>query len=111
MEFASGSIGYLGRAHGDRDPAASAALAAKLDAAERELADRIAHIETLPELPFNTVEDFVERYHLERNHQRLDNRLITPLAVPVNDKATPGAPIGRRERLGGLLSYYYRAAA
>jgi len=51
--------------HGDRDPAASAALAARLDAAERELADRIAHIETLPELPFNTVEDFDTNYRLK----------------------------------------------
>jgi NAD(P)H dehydrogenase (quinone) len=51
--------------HGGRDPAASAALAARLDAAERELADRIAHIETLPELPFNTVEDFDTNYRLK----------------------------------------------
>ncbi|HSR95913.1 MAG TPA: NAD(P)H-dependent oxidoreductase, partial [Kofleriaceae bacterium] len=44
--------------HAARDPAAGEALAARIDAAERELADRIAQIETLPELPFNTLEDF-----------------------------------------------------
>jgi len=53
-----------------------------------------------------TVREFVEHYHLERNHQGLDNRLITPLAAPVNDNA----PIVCRERLGGLLKHYFRAA-
>jgi transposase InsO family protein len=57
------------------------------------------------------ISEFVEHYHLERNHQGLDNRLITAIAAPVNDNAAPAAPIARRERLGGLLSYYYRAAA
>jgi putative transposase len=54
------------------------------------------------------ISEFVEHYHLERNHQGLDNRLIT---APVNDNADPASPIARRERLGGLLSYYYRVAA
>jgi hypothetical protein len=40
--------------------------------------------------------------------QGLDNRLIT---APANDNADPARPIARRERLGGLLSYYYRAVA
>jgi putative transposase len=53
------------------------------------------------------VGDFVEHYHLERNHQGLDNRLITALPAPPNDQA----PVARRERLGGLLNYYYRRAA
>ena len=57
------------------------------------------------------ISEFVEHYHLERNHQGLDNQLITAIAAPVNDNADPAAPIARRERLGGLLSYYYRAAA
>lgn len=46
------------------------------------------------------ISEFVEHYHLERNHQGLDNRLITSLEAPAND-----APIARRERFGGLLSY------
>jgi hypothetical protein len=57
------------------------------------------------------ISEFVEHYHRERNHQGLDNRLITPIIVPANDNANPAALIERRERLGGLLSYYYRAAA
>ena len=57
------------------------------------------------------ISEFVEHYHLERNHQGLDNRLITAIAAPINDNAEPAAPIARRERLGGLWSYYYRAAA
>ena len=57
------------------------------------------------------ISEFIEHYHLERNHQGLDNRLITAVAVPANENADPTAPIARRERLGGLLSYYYRATA
>jgi transposase InsO family protein len=53
------------------------------------------------------VQGFVRHYHGERNHQGLDNWLIeagTEVAQQVGD-------IHRRERLGGLLRYYYRQAA
>jgi hypothetical protein len=50
------------------------------------------------------ISEFVEHYHLERNHQGLDNRLITSVAAPANENADPAAPIARRERLGGLLA-------
>ena len=50
---------------------------------------------------------FVEYYHAERNHQGLDNNIITP-GEEVGRKA---GEIHRRERLGGMLSYYYRQAA
>jgi transposase InsO family protein len=51
--------------------------------------------------------EFVAHYHLERNHQGLDNRLISPEALdPVQT-----SEIERRERLGGLLNYYHRRAA
>lgn len=52
------------------------------------------------------IREFIAHYHQERNHQGLGNRLI------VSDLAsqTSGA-IRRRERLGGLLNYYYREAA
>ena len=43
----------------------------------------------------------------ERNHQGLGNRLI----IPEHDKAENHGAIQRRERLGGLLNYYYRRAA
>ena len=53
------------------------------------------------------VRQFLEHYHAEHNHQGLGNRLINP-----------GAEIGRsigevhcRQRLGGVLRYYYRQAA
>ena len=45
-------------------------------------------------------------YHRERNHQGLGNRLIE-LEL---DLAKTGA-VQRRQRLGGMLNYYYRAAA
>ncbi|HEX7423124.1 MAG TPA: integrase core domain-containing protein [Terriglobales bacterium] len=52
------------------------------------------------------IREFVAHYHLERNHQGLGNRLITPAACSL-----PGCgPIRRRQRLGGMLNYYHRAA-
>ena len=53
------------------------------------------------------VQQFVEHYHRERNHQGLENRLLQRAPPP----AHPGADVQRSERLGGLLSYYYREAA
>lgn len=50
--------------------------------------------------------EFVVHYHLERNHQGLGNRLITPQAIPIGANGT----IQRRQRLGGMLNYYHRAA-
>jgi putative transposase len=52
------------------------------------------------------VSQFVEHYHLERNHQGLDNELITPMLEPANENA----PIVCRDRLGGLMKHYSRAA-
>jgi transposase InsO family protein len=49
--------------------------------------------------------EFVAHYHGQRNHQGLGNALITPAAT-----AAGGAPVRCRDRLGGLLRYYYRAA-
>ena len=46
-------------------------------------------------------------YHRERNHQVIDNQLI----VPLRDFRTMSDAIGRRTRLGGMLSYHERAAA
>ena len=51
------------------------------------------------------ITEFVEHYHLERNHQGLDNRLIEG-----NTPRGRIGRIGRRSRLGGLLNYYERAA-
>jgi putative transposase len=53
------------------------------------------------------VSNFLEHYHQERNHQGKDNLLLFPASVP--DPGSRGA-ICCRERLGGLLKYYSRAA-
>jgi putative transposase len=50
---------------------------------------------------------YVAHYHTERNHQGLENRLIRPEPTRVgNDRV-----VHRRQRLGGMLNYYYSAAA
>ena len=52
-----------------------------------------------------SIAEYVTRYHRERNHQGLDNELI--------DRASAVKQVGRirrRQRLGGLLNYYCRAA-
>jgi len=54
-----------------------------------------------------TVTEFTDHYHLERNHQGLDNRLIDQSRAG-NQKV---GRVERRERLGGLLNFYYREAA
>ena len=53
------------------------------------------------------VHEYVEHYHRERNHQGLDNQLLQRPPPPVR----ADADVQRRERLGGLLSFYYREAA
>jgi hypothetical protein len=49
--------------------------------------------------------EFVEHYHRERNHQGLDNEIIDGQPSVVD-----AVRIHRRQRLGGLLNYYCRAA-
>jgi putative transposase len=56
------------------------------------------------------VAEYVEHYNLERNHQGLCNRLIGAGGVAPADDVVAGA-VRRRERLGGLLSFYDREAA
>ncbi len=53
------------------------------------------------------VQDFVDHYHAERNHQGLNNELIEPAA----DELENEGPVRCRERQGGVLKYYYRDAA
>jgi putative transposase len=48
-----------------------------------------------------------QHYHDERNHQGLENRLLRPLWAV----GEPDARVKRRQRLGGMLSYYHREAA
>jgi putative transposase len=51
------------------------------------------------------VAEFVAHYHWERNHQGLGNELIE--CVPAEGRV---GRVRRRQRLGGLLNYYARAA-
>jgi transposase InsO family protein len=52
------------------------------------------------------VRAFVAHYHEERPHQGLGNELIAPTTTSLG----PG-PVHCRERLGGVLKFYYRVAA
>ena len=53
-----------------------------------------------------SIQEVTAHYHVERNHQGLSNRLIISPPEP----AMTGA-IQQRQRLGGMLNYYYRDAA
>jgi hypothetical protein len=56
---------------------------------------------------YYVLSQYMRHYHAERNHQGLDNRLIAPEGAVGRSQGH----LVRRERLGGLLSYYYREAA
>jgi histone acetyltransferase (RNA polymerase elongator complex component) len=53
------------------------------------------------------VTEFVIHSHAERNHQGLGNRLIEP----GEEVGRTAGAVAYRERLGGILRYYYRQAA
>jgi transposase InsO family protein len=53
------------------------------------------------------IQQYLAHYHHERNHQGLDNQLI----APEPEQNYQGGAVVRRDRLGGLLRYYYREAA
>ena len=53
------------------------------------------------------ISEFILHYHMERNHQGLDNKIICP-EFP---EFPSHGPINCRERLGGMLRYYHREAA
>ena len=55
----------------------------------------------------NSVREYVEHYHAERNHQGLGNELIEPS----EDAEVVAGKIECHERLGGMLKYYHRRAA
>jgi hypothetical protein len=53
------------------------------------------------------IRNYLAHYHRERNHQGLENTIInSELALLGHD-----GEVRCRERLGGLLRYYYRQAA
>ena len=53
------------------------------------------------------IQNYVAHYHGERNHQGLENRLISPEPSHLGNSGE----VQRRQRLGGILNYYYRAVA
>ena len=53
------------------------------------------------------VASYLAHSHSERNHQGLNNGLIEA----AEEAGTTAGKIACRERLGGLLKYYHRAAA
>ena len=53
------------------------------------------------------VDQYLHHYHQERNHQGLDNAIIQP----EKEVSTRSGKVQCRERLGGMLRYYYRDAA
>ena len=55
----------------------------------------------------HAVKEYTEHYHIERNHQVLDNRLIEERRGVVDTNSA----IERHERLGGVLNYYDQRTA
>ena len=56
---------------------------------------------------YYAIQQYLAHYHAERNHQGLANQLIAPeLGL-----GSSSGQIRCRDRLGGLLCYYYRDAA
>jgi transposase InsO family protein len=55
----------------------------------------------------NATREYLAHYHAERNHQGLENCI----PEPGGEIGQATGPIQCRERLGGLLRYYHRAAA
>ena len=55
----------------------------------------------------HVLNEYIAHYHAERNHQGLGNRLIDP----THEAGSMNDPIQHRERIGGILNFYYREAA
>ena len=53
------------------------------------------------------ITSYLQHFHAERNHQGLGNQIIKP----GDEVGSVAGQIESRERLGGLLRYYYRDAA
>ena len=53
------------------------------------------------------ISEFVAHYHTERNHQGVENQLLQPGAT----LQIPRTRVQRRQRLGGMLSFYCGAVA
>ena len=54
----------------------------------------------------HAISEYVQHYHTERNHQRMGNQILFPESQPSSE-----GPIACKQRLGGVLEFYYRKAA
>jgi putative transposase len=87
-----------------RSPNLNAFIERFIRSVKEECLDRViplgeAHLREL-------IGEYMAHYHIERPHQGLGGAFVQPS----NDHMAIG-PLVRRERLGGLLNYYYREAA
>ncbi len=76
---------------------------------KREMAERMiffgeAHLR-------GSIDEYLIYYNRERNHQGLNSRIIEPGKESACPEPVEGEKIRHRERLGGMLNYYYRDAA
>jgi hypothetical protein len=55
----------------------------------------------------HAIQHFLAHYCCERNHQGVGNQQLQPNSATILSHH----PIRRRQRLGGMLNYYHRAAA
>jgi len=60
-----------------------------------------------PQMLRRSLREYIEHYHFERNHQGIGNRTIVPSS---SASAHSAGTICRRQRIGGILNYYYQAA-
>ena len=57
----------------------------------------------------HALSEYVSHFHAERKHQGKDNMILFP--VPADRVGEAIGEIQSRERLGGVLKFYYREAA
>ncbi len=94
---------FAGSSSPERAPNADAYAERFVRSIKEECLDRLIPI---GERHFRrAIAEYVEHYHKERNHQGLDNRLLS--GPPV---ITMTSRLRRRPRLCGLLNFYERTA-
>ena len=87
-----------------RSPNLNAFIERFVRSIKEECLDRVvplgeAHLQEL-------IREYIAHYHVERPHQGLGGAFVQPSG----DHPSEGR-VAKRERLGGLLNYYYREAA
>ena len=57
------------------------------------------------------LKEYAQHYHFERNHQGIENEIIESENETLKLSQTGKGAIAKKERISGLLNYYYRQAA